>query len=106
PPGDVELADVRFLERLVAFLRAEADDERILPDADQHVAVQQEADAAEHLLLLDAPLAGQGLANTLGQRCAEGHRSLLSQRGSLTFKQRVFYRDGKKGPHTEEAEGC
>src|SRR5262249_28486204 len=53
PPGDIELADVRFLERLVAFLRAEADDERILPDADQHVAVHQEADAAEHLLLLD-----------------------------------------------------
>jgi hypothetical protein len=97
---------VGLLQRLVAFFRAEPDDERILLDADQHVAVQQETDAAEHLFLLDAPPAGQGLANTLGQRCAEGQRSLLSHRGSPTFKQRVFYRDGKKGPHTEEAEGC
>src|SRR5262249_8244865 len=74
PPGDVELADVRFLERLVAFLRAEADDERILPDADQQVAVQQEADPAEHLLLLAALTPGESLTDALGKFFVEGHR--------------------------------
>src|SRR6516162_4471950 len=35
PAGDVELVDVRLLQRLIALVRAEPDDERILPDADQ-----------------------------------------------------------------------
>jgi hypothetical protein len=37
---------------------AQPDDERVLPDADQHIAVEEEADAAEHLLLLDTFLPG------------------------------------------------
>src|SRR5262249_12854062 len=87
PPGDVELADVRFLERLLALLRAEPHDEGVLPDPYEHVAVQQEADAAEHPLLLDALLAGQGLADAPGQCFAEGHRSLLvSVPGSLAVQ--------------------
>src|SRR5262249_47972060 len=74
PPGDVELLDVRFLERLVASFRAEADDERILPDAHEQVAVQQEADAAKHLLLLDALAPGESSTDALGKFFAEGHR--------------------------------
>src|SRR5262249_9676917 len=50
PAGDVELVDVRLLQRLIALVRAEPHDEGIPPDADEHVAVEQEADAAEHLL--------------------------------------------------------
>src|SRR6516164_4944009 len=76
PAGDVELLDVRFLERLLALLWAEPDDERVLPDADEQVAVEQEADPAEHLLLLDALEPGQSLTDALGKCFAEGHRSL------------------------------
>src|SRR6516164_9550783 len=74
PPRDVEIADVRFLERLLALLRAEPHDEGVLPDPHEHVAVQQEADAAEHLLRLDPFSAGQSLADAPGQFFAEGHR--------------------------------
>src|SRR6516164_8680254 len=63
PPPDFELADLGFLQRLVALLRAEPDEQRVLPDADEHVAVQQKADPAKHLLLLDALLPGQSLAD-------------------------------------------
>jgi hypothetical protein len=38
-----------------AFVGAEPGDERILPDANEYVAVEQEADAAEHLLQHDRP---------------------------------------------------
>jgi hypothetical protein len=45
----------------------------MLPDADEQVAVQQEADAAEHpLLLVLAP--GQQVADALGQGFVKGHR--------------------------------
>jgi hypothetical protein len=44
----------RVGERRFARFRAEPRDERVLPHADQHVAVQQEPDAAEHALLFDA----------------------------------------------------
>src|SRR5262245_18637401 len=50
PAGDVELLDVRFLQSLVALLRAQPHDEAVLPNADEHVAAGQEADAGEHLL--------------------------------------------------------
>src|SRR5262245_15232237 len=59
PARDVELPDVRFEQGLVAAFRAEADDQGILPDADDHVAVKQESDAAEQFLLLDALFPGQ-----------------------------------------------
>src|SRR2546423_1291140 len=59
PAGDVERPDVRLAERRIAPLRAEADDQRVFPDADEHVPAQQEADPAEHRLLVDAPGAGQ-----------------------------------------------
>jgi hypothetical protein len=45
--------DVGLLQRPLALLRAEPDQERVLPEADGQVAVQQEADAAEPPLLLD-----------------------------------------------------
>src|SRR5262249_2476318 len=74
PALDLELADVGLLQRLVALLRAEPDEERVLPDPDEEIAVQQEADAAEHLLLLDALAPGESLTDALGQFFAEGHR--------------------------------
>src|SRR5438093_1206543 len=40
PAGDVELADVRFLECLVAFVWAEPDDQAVLPDAHTQIASQ------------------------------------------------------------------
>src|SRR5437660_1640302 len=52
-PVMVELFDVRLLQCLLALFGTEPDDQRILPDADEQVAVQEEADAAEHLLLFD-----------------------------------------------------
>src|SRR5262249_37615129 len=78
PAGDVELLDVRPLQRIIAIVRAEPDDEAVFPDADQQVAVEQEADPAEHLLLFDALLAGQGVADAGGEGLIKGHRSLLS----------------------------
>src|SRR5690348_10403782 len=58
PAGDVKRPDVRLPKRRLALIRAEAGDEPVLPDPGQGVAVEQEADAAEHLLLLDALLPG------------------------------------------------
>src|SRR5262249_47922878 len=48
PAGDVDLLDVRLLQRLFTPLLAEPHHQRVLPDADEQVAVQQEADPAEH----------------------------------------------------------
>jgi hypothetical protein len=41
-------------QRILVSVWAGADDQRLLPDAHDHVAVEEEADAAEHLLLFDA----------------------------------------------------
>src|SRR5215216_3202859 len=48
--GDVHGFYVRFVQKLGFLHGTETDDEKILPDADEHVAVKQEAEAAEHLL--------------------------------------------------------
>jgi GNAT superfamily N-acetyltransferase len=77
PAGDVELPDGRLLQGVPVFVRVEADDQRLLPDAHAHVAVQQEAVAAKQLLLGDALRAGQGLADAFGQGFVEGHPRLL-----------------------------
>jgi hypothetical protein len=58
----------------LALVGAEPDDERILPDADEYVAVQEEADPAEHLLFLDAIRAGQRLPNALGKGLVVCHQ--------------------------------
>src|SRR5947209_6471994 len=50
PARDGELADMGLLQCLVALLRAESDEQRVLPDADEEIASQQEADTTEHLL--------------------------------------------------------
>src|SRR5215831_21087341 len=62
PPRDVELSDVRFLQRLFTVLWAEPHTEGVFPDSHEEVSVQKEADAAEHLLLLDVLAPGQSLA--------------------------------------------
>src|SRR5262245_12521066 len=87
PTSDVELLDMRLQQGQVALVGAEPGDERILPDADEHVAVEQEADAAEHLLLLDPFSAGQGVPGSGSEGFIEGHRSLLSGWGSARFKR-------------------
>lgn len=42
--------------------------------ADEHVAIEEEADAANHLLLFDILAPGQLLPDATGQGFAEGHR--------------------------------
>jgi hypothetical protein len=63
---------------VVAIVGAEAGDEPVLPDSGQCVAFEEEADAAEHLLLLDVLTPGQPVPDALGQGFVEGHRRLLS----------------------------
>jgi hypothetical protein len=64
-------------QRLLALIRAEPHVEEVIPDAREHVAVEQEADAVEHLLLLDVFVSGESLADAFGECFAEGQRSLL-----------------------------
>src|SRR6516164_6697047 len=73
PTSDVELRDMRLQQGQVALVGAEPGDERILPDADEHVAAEQEPDAAKHLLLLDALAPGQVWPDACGKRFIEGH---------------------------------
>src|SRR3954453_10401544 len=54
PAGDVERPDVRVPPRRLRLVRPEPCDQGVLPDADAHVAAQQEDQAAEHPPLLDA----------------------------------------------------
>src|ERR1700730_7666167 len=56
--SDVEFLDVRLQQRILVTVRADTGNQRVLPDADEHVAVEKEADAAEHLFLFDVLLAG------------------------------------------------
>jgi len=49
-------------------------DQRVFPDANQHIPVEQEADATEHLLFFDVLLAYQGRTDASGETFAEGHR--------------------------------
>src|SRR5262249_8173884 len=71
--GEVERPDVRLQQRIIALIGIEPDDERILPDADKQVAVEQEADAPKHLLLSDVLAPGQSLTDALGKCFVEGH---------------------------------
>src|SRR5262249_51559216 len=85
--GDVELPDVRLLQRLSTLVRAEPDDQRILPDAHKHVAAQQEAGAAEQPLRPDVLAPGQPLPDALGKSFAEGHWSLRGPLPSSRYSQ-------------------
>src|SRR5262249_49381035 len=69
----VELPDVGLQERLLALVGAEPGDQRVLPDADEDVAVKEEADAAEHLFLFNAFLAGEGFPDAGSEGFIEGH---------------------------------
>jgi hypothetical protein len=51
--------------------------QRVLPNADEYVAVEQETDAAEHLLFFDATLPGKGVKDTGSEGFVESHSSLL-----------------------------
>ena len=70
---------MRLEQGQVALVGAEPGDERILLDADEHVAVEHEADVAEHLLLLDALAPGQVLPDACGKRFIEGQVKLQGQ---------------------------
>jgi len=65
---------VRLTQRRFYLVGAEACEEGVLPDADEQVAVEEKADAAEHLLLLDALLASQGVPDAGGEGFIEGHQ--------------------------------
>src|SRR5262245_43828674 len=71
--GDVERPDVRLQQRRFPLVEAEAGDEPVLPDPDECVAVEEEADAAEHLLRFDVSAAGQGVPNSGGEGFIKGH---------------------------------
>jgi hypothetical protein len=53
--GEIHLADIRFRQCHFGLLSAHASDQRVNPDSDQHVPVQQKAHATEHLLFGDPP---------------------------------------------------
>jgi hypothetical protein len=74
PAGDIELADVRLVQRLVAFIPAASDEERVLSHTDEQIPVEQETDAAEHLPLLDVLVPGQSLSDAFGKGFVKGHR--------------------------------
>jgi hypothetical protein len=59
----------------------------VLPDVDEQVAVEQEADPAEYLPVLDALLAGRGTTDASGEGFAEGHRT---PRALFVGQQPVF----------------
>src|SRR6516165_9855988 len=65
--SDVEFLDVRFEHRMFVLVRTNAGDERVLPNPDEHVAVEKKADPAEHLLALDILVTGEVLADTSGE---------------------------------------
>src|SRR6185295_1671730 len=73
PAGDVKRPDVLLPQRRFPLVRAEAGDEPVLPDPGHCVAVEEAADAAEHLLLLDILLAGQGVTDAGGEGFVKGH---------------------------------
>lgn len=43
---------------------AEPDQQRVLPDAEKQIAVEEQADAPEHYRLLDVFHAGEGVVDT------------------------------------------
>src|SRR5262249_1642812 len=70
---DVEFPDVRLCQGVRSLVRVEAHDQRFLPNAYAHVAVEQETDPAEHLLLSEALAAAEAVADALGKKLAVGH---------------------------------
>lgn len=64
---DVELDNVWFFQCRRSLIRAKSGDQRSVPDPHAHVAVEHEADAAEHLLLGEATAAFDRLADTVGK---------------------------------------
>jgi hypothetical protein len=53
--GEIHLTDIRFRQCHFGLLSAYASDQRVNPDGNQHVPVQQEADSTEHFLFCDPP---------------------------------------------------
>src|SRR5262249_35356245 len=78
PAGDVEPPDVRLPQRRFPLVGAEAGDEPVLPDPGECVAMEEEADAAEHLLLLDILAPGQCVTDADGEGFIEGHLVFLN----------------------------
>jgi hypothetical protein len=60
---DIEFGDVLFLQGAFICVLADSNNQRVFPDANQQVAVQQETNAAEHLLFRDATLTREEMAN-------------------------------------------
>ena len=85
PTGQVHRADVRLSQSRVTHVRTEPRDEAVNPDGDQHVPVQQEADAAEHLLLRHARLTFQDSADAFRQKSAIGHQAVLKNGATKTL---------------------
>src|SRR5262249_57818153 len=54
-------------------------DEGVLPDSDEQVPVEEEADTAEHFLLLDVLAPSQLLPDAFGESFIESHWRLRSQ---------------------------
>src|SRR5690606_36097865 len=78
PPGDVKLPDMWFLQCCFPCVGADSGNESILTDSDEKVSMEQEAEAAEHLLLFDILLASQDGTDTSSEGFIKRHGRLRS----------------------------
>ena len=62
--GEIHLADIRFRQCNLGLLDTQSRDQRVIPDGDQHVPVQEEAHSTEHLLFGDPPTSGKHVSNS------------------------------------------
>ena len=74
PPGEVHRPRVSACERLGVGLFARAHHERLLHDADRHVAPDHETESAEHLLLDRVLAVCEDLSNPRREPLVVGHR--------------------------------
>ena len=73
--GEVHLPDVVAFEGLLGGLVSEPDHELVADDADEHVPVEQERQAAEHFPLGHIGAARYGGADAVGEVLVVGHQA-------------------------------
>jgi hypothetical protein len=78
PASNVERFDVRLPHCIFAFIETEPGDQRVFPDTYEVVPVQEEGDAAEHLLFFDVFPSCQSVTDALSKGFIEGRRFVSS----------------------------
>src|SRR5262249_23634359 len=97
-PGDVELADVGFQQRIVVSFRVEPDDERVLPHAQSKLPFSRKP-IPPNIFFSSMPFFQ---ASPWRMRSASASSKAIGNlQGSLVVKHRVFYLDGREGPNTQ-----